>query len=514
MTVRTVIVSNVISGALWLLAFPPAGWYGLGFVFLAPHFVFLLQETRLWRLLWGVLLFRGMLLAGLVPGFFEPLFYLTSLLLFAGIVPALLLLKRLLRVLPRQVGLPPIVAALATAACYFIFERLQAHASLLPLVAMTSGCSLGNSPFVGLARFGGEAGLSVFVVLVNAILAAAWLDATQRHSRRIAPEGRRTSAAWIVIAALVASGWLLSVRCLARNRAAYERRPNRLRVAAVSVSAEFAKETRAKHVEDYETSAAAVEAIAGYVHTLEHDLRRVGRPDLVIFPEDMIDLEFWGMRDDEAFQRLTITNAGPVIRLYRTVAQHLQSPLLFVLTTREQGGRFNSALLLDDDGRLNGMYHKRHLAFAMESWPLGDFHPFYFDWVMDEDARYESPVYNPEYRYRAGYASVIFRLPEGFAFGTPICIEAHHPNLLQDMVRRGARALIHTSSNMSLSRGLRTYMEGTMNLRRIEAVWLETPIVFCGRRDDAGMVLPDGTVDRVPLSEASMFSVYRGSIRY
>ena len=89
---------NLSSGILQLLTYPPLSWSGAGFVSLVPHLVFLLREGKPLRLLGGVWVFRSVLFVfvGLAYGFFEPVFYLTSVGLWAGLVPVLLLSRRLI----------------------------------------------------------------------------------------------------------------------------------------------------------------------------------------------------------------------------------------------------------------------------------------------------------------------------------------------------------------------------------------------------------------------------------
>lgn len=514
MNTKRLAIVNSLSGALGLLAFPPVNWYWLGFVCLVPHFVFLVQETRGLRLFWGVWLFRSILFVGLGYYFFEPIFYATSLLIFVGIVPVLLIMKKLISLRRGDSRQRPILMMVLVGVCYLAFDYLQARYSFLPAFVAISGAMLGNSPFVGLARFGGVIGLSGFIVLINAVFAGGWLWAASRRSQPAAlAVPRALVVAGVLNGLLVGAGLLLSQDLLAQNRAAYEDRPHVLKIAAVSVGQAFTKET--ERFWDYETTDAIVQAVTGDVHALKEALRfNPTRPDLVIFPEDMVDLEFWGVSDSQAYERFTITNAGPLIARYRKIAQELESPLLFVLTTIEQSGRYNSALLIDSAGDLSGIYHKIHLAIAMESWPFGRFHPFYFDWRFDKDARYESPIYNPAYQYRFGESVTMFEPTSGLTLGTPICIEVHYPHRIQDFVRRGADALFNTSSNMAITYGLRLYLDLTLNLRRIEAVWLRLPIIFCGRRDDAGMVLPDGTADLVEFSDTETFHVYSGTVRY
>ncbi len=507
------LTANLLSGALVLLAYPPLNVYWLGFVCFAPHLVFLAQESHPKRLALGVWLFQSILLVGRGYYFFEPIFYCANLLLVAGLIPVTLMAQAFMaRVRQRSARVCGLVAVIA--GCYLGFEWFQAQFSFLPLVAGASGASLGHSPFVGLARFGGLRGLSLFVVMINAICAWGWLashqDKTKRAGGRIS---QKLLAAGGLNGAVLGAGLLLSQHVVVQQRAAYLKKPHAVTIAAVSVSRQFAKDTQ--FFWDSDTSQALIDVVSRDVGSLKEALHQhPGKPDLIIFPEDMIDIEFWGRSDPQARERFTITNAGPLIALYRTVSQELHASLLFVLTTLEQAGRFNSALLLDPSGSLVTVSHKRDLAIALEYWPFGRFHPWYIDWRMDEEARVESPIYNPAYQYLPGDSIGLFHLTQGATFGAPICIEIHYPDHVRAAGRQGAQFLSNTSSNMSMEYGLRTYLELTLNLRRIEAVWLHLPIIFCGRRDYAGMVFPDGHADFLGLDETEPFRIYYGSVRF
>jgi hypothetical protein len=66
---------------------------------------------------------------------------------------------------------------------------------------------------------------------------------------------------------------------------------------------------------------------------------------------------------------------------------------------------------------------------------------------------------------------------------------------MRKRVDLGAAAILNTSSNFwAPVAGLEQYLALTDNLRRIESVWLRTPILVNGRKEPPSLVLPDGEI--------------------
>ena len=75
-----------------------------------------------------------------------------------------------------------------------------------------------------------------------------------------------------------------------------------------------------------------------------------------------------------------------------------------------------------------------------------------------------------------------------------ICLEIHYPNEIKKQLGTEGNIILNTSSNMWVSVGLKQYLDLTNNLRRIESVWLKTPITVNGRQKPPGLVTPDGKI--------------------
>ena len=56
----------------------------------------------------------------------------------------------------------------------------------------------------------------------------------------------------------------------------------------------------------------------------------------------------------------------------------------------------------------------------------------------------------------------------------------------------GAEFISHTATNRWIILGSSNFRKLTDNLRKIEAVWLEIPILINGREELAGIITPDG----------------------
>lgn len=100
-------------------------------------------------------------------------------------------------------------------------------------------------------------------------------------------------------------------------------------------------------------------------------------------------------------------------------------------------------------------------------------------------------------------------------FVSLICLEIHYPGDLKELKKEGAQFIINPTSNRWLDRGLKHFLYLTDNLRKIEAVWLKTPIISSGVRDFAGIIRPDGKADLVNFeSKNKNYGLFIGEIRY
>lgn len=529
----------IFSSVLEILANPPFSVYFLSFIFLTPFFVFLFREEGFSRLLWGSLLWKLIFLLGSLYYTFD--FFLTflKLLPFLGFPIFVFIIKKYI---PKN-NTAALLCLIGVG--LFVFDSISNYV-WLSFLAANIGTSLADGPFLGLAAFGGLWGLGIFAVFINCLITYAYLRyETRKNIKDIANQ------ALIIVLILVVATTLSQVM-LKKNKDMYESRENTLTFTSISLDKNFDKVLKGIPAVVSEEGANFVEQFIHQRFTIiKRDLAGT-RSDLIIFPEDMIIAETWNYADAEAKEKLGITSSRFLIEAFRDVARTQHAYVLTNLTLMKNGGRSNSELLFSPIGEIVDFYDKNNLVIGGETWPFGTWHPFYFDLVN----RYNpaspqnalKPIFYPEYRYTPGEGAHILTVGKvnpireltrninsqaahieqptpltsngtfsnGVNIGTLICAEILYPERAYDYAERGADVLIHSASNNWVSIGLDSYRTYILNLHKIEAVWLQKPIILTGVNDYAGITLPDGTFKGIDYKEAmnESFVTYTGVIHF
>ncbi len=496
----------LLSAGLGILAFLPFNLSCIfGFVFLVPVFVFLIKEEKFWRLISGIFIFKIIFSVVVLYFAFEPYGFLLSIFVFLGLPITVFAIKRLMKdllIVNSQwsivLFLPPL---------WIFFENLQARYSFLPVYIGTTGNIFANSPFLGLSAFGGLNTLSFFAVLINALIGMVVLNIRKFDPRLI--------AAVIII---VAAGWQISQAKLQENFILYNEKLHTLRIALVSNNEKFDEEFSIfkSDVFTEEEKELAGLMIDKKLNLLKSDLKDK-KIDLLVLPEDMIDIEIWNDTNREAQEKFNISNAGLLIKSYANLAKELDAYLAATLTTLPNNKRHNTTILFNRKGELIDIYDKSHLTIGGEYWPFGNWRPFYYDWLrkITPTLGSESVIYNEAYRYTPGKRKLLKN--ENLSFASLICIEIHYPQEVKEFKNLGARFISHTSSNRWIVLGLKEYLYLTNNLRKIEAVWLKMPILINGRYEMAGIITPDGKMNLVEfenLLEGKNYGIFIGEIKY
>ncbi len=460
----------VLSAILGILAFLPLGYFWLaGFVFLAPFFVFLVRENNFWRLIAGAIIFRLIIMSGAVYYTLEPIAWGSSILIFLCLAGFVFLLKRgwLVSDTKKQ-NFRKLILLSSLPFLWTFFDHLQARYSPLPSYIMTAGNSLGSSPFLGLGIFG-PAGLTFFAALINVLIAAI-----------IVLNIKKINFAAIVAAiALLFGGLLISQFELRKNAQNYAELENSLKIAVVSANEKF----------DAQSSLGA----------LGNELAGKGEIDLLILPEDILN------------------NAGNA-DFYQNLAKKLNISLISALDTVSEEKRYNSSLLIDNQGEIIGIHNKSRLTFIGEYWPFKNWRPFYLNWLKKNNPEIgDYVVFNPDNPYGYGEKNLltIRRQSASIDFASLICLEIHYPADLKKYKKMGAKFFINQTSNRWADIGLKHLLYLTNNLRKIESVWLKTPIIFSGVKDFAGFVMPDGKTNLIDFeSKNKNYGLFAGEIRY
>lgn len=336
----------------------------------------------------------------------------------------------------------------ALAAVWTGLEILRAHLfSGFPWMLL--GYSQHRQPTLRLwAAVAGTYGLSVLVVLVNATLAEALRWALR--DRRDPGAGRKLlPAIGILLAALggvigygawgwedPATGPALRVALLQGN---------------IDQARKWDREYQAATLEIYERLARRVAA---------------GPPALIVWPETAAP--FFLRREPEL--------GGRVARL----AGETGSPMLVGAPDVGEDGRlYNSAFLVQPDGRLSGRYDKRHLV------PFGEYVPlrqifFFVDRLAEGIGD-----------FGRGQGATLLTTG-GVPFGTMICYEAIFPDEVREFVQEGARFLVNITNDAWFGRTGAPAQHLAMAAMR--AVETGTYLVRAANTGYSAVIAPSGAV--------------------
>ena len=462
----------LLSAILGILAFSPANLYFLGFIFLAPLFIFFLKEDRFWRLVLGAFIFRWVFGLGTVYFTLEPLTWLLSSLIFLGLAVSVFLLKKIYKHLLPEISNYALIFSLPF--IWTLFDHLEARYSLLPAYIMTAGNIFGSSPFVGLSAIGGLIFLIFFAASINILVADLILKIKIR-------ELKNSFWHFFIIIFIIFAAWQISNSELQKNSNYYNGLKNSLKISAVSVNDKF-------NIKDADE--------------LASELAESGS-DLIIFPEDILN-------DPSASPRS--------FDFYGGLAKELNTPLLAAFKTRRDEKKYNSAVLFDKNGEVVDVYDKNRLTFIGEYWPFGGWHPFFYDWLGKNDSKFENyTIFNSQDPYFQGDKKnlSINSRESTLDFAVLICLEIHYPNDLQKYKEMGAKFIINPTSNRWLDLGTKHFLYLADNLKKIESVWLKIPIISSGVKDYAGVILPNGKTYLVNYeSDSQNYNVFIGKIKY
>ncbi|MEK7599385.1 MAG: nitrilase-related carbon-nitrogen hydrolase [Patescibacteria group bacterium] len=459
----------VLSAVLGILAFLPFNYFWpAGFIFPAPLFIFFIRKNNIWRLIGGVVIFRLIMMSGAVYFAMEPIVWGSSILIFMILPFSVFLLKRILAAAPEIKTESLKLTILFFLPLIWTFsDHIQARYTLLPNYIMTAGNSLGSSPFLGLGALG-LAGLTFFASLISALAAAIFVINIKKIK----------FGAIAAILLLLSGGLIISRFELQKNSRHYAALENSLKIAAVSANEKFDALT---------------------LDDLESELSTKGKIDLLILPENIFK---------------NSTDIG----FYQNLAKKLNINLIASLDIVRQEKKYNSSLLIDNHGEIIGFHDKSRLTFMGEYWPFKNWRPVYLDWLKKFDLNIGNyVVFNPDNPYRRGEKNLltIRGQTDSINFASLICLEIHYPADLKKYKKMGAKFFINHTSNRWADIGLKHLLYLTLNLRKIESVWLKTPVVFAGIKDFAGFIAPDGATSLIDFeNESKNYGLFIGEMRY
>ena len=467
----------ILSAILGIIAFLPVNFYPLGFVWLAPLFIFFLKEKSFWRLVLGAVLFRLLFSLGTVYFTLEPILWVSSLLIFLGLPIAIFILKRGLARAFHSLFIAQYSLLFSLPFLWTFFDHLQARYSLAPIYIATAGNAFGSSPFVGLAGLGGLLFLTFFAALINALITGIVVNSGSGKNKI-----NLAITAFIFI--LLFSGWQISNSELHKNSIAYNNLKNSIKIAVVSTNEKF----------NY-----------GQLERLKKELS--SQPvDFIIFPEDIFNDPPFGNLSTPIFQNLAKELNTNIVAAYDTL-QGDKNKL-----------KYNSAILFDNRGNVVGVHNKNRLTFVGEYWPFGNWRPPLTDWLKKRNPEIKNyAIFDPknsDYRGERNLLTAAFQKNSAL-FASPICLEVHYPADLKEYKKSGAKFIVNPTSNRWVSIGLNHFLYLANNLKKIETVWLNLPIISSGVRDFAGIILPDNQTRLIDYQAGGKnYRVFIGEIKY
>ena len=160
-------------------------------------------------------------------------------------------------------------------------------------------------------------------------------------------------------------------------------------------------------------------------------------------------------------------------------AAHDTSVLVNARTPAGPGEQYNSNLLYEPDGTLQGIYSKQHLV------PFGEYVPWRGALGFIGELR-QIP-----YDFTAGDRRVLFDVA-GHKIGSVICFESAFAPLVRDYVRDGAEAIVVSTSNRSYRRSGNS--EQHLALSQMRAAETARPVLQASVSGISGVIDADGTV--------------------
>ena len=466
-----------LATALEILAFPPFNLYWLSFVSAVPLFIFLNKEHRLVYFLIGFFVYRILAGLGIVYFVFDPLMFFASALIFLGLPLSFYFISKTKKEL----------AFASLLILWPLFDYLEAYYTALPNFVMVAGNALGQSPFLGLASFGGVTALTIFAIFINLLIFAIFYY--WRHKRQ-------SIILIIGLFFVLLLGWQVSRFFLKKNETDYFSRQNVKKIALISDNGYLDDVFKRKNFNPLQLR----RDIGSVANNLLNDLN--GKEfDVAVLPEAMIDIDFDNSVDREAFLKFKIANNGILISEYGKLAVNLGKYLVAGITSIQEGKRYNTLLFFDKNGEIIDIFNKKFLTMSGEYWPFGDWRPFYFDSGLKQISKSNPQIAERYKGYAVFNKNNIFSKGEtksvkigDLVFAPAICLEIHYPGEIKRRVEMRSNVILNTSSNMWWYAGLDHYLNLTDNLRRILSVWLKTPITANGRKEPPALITPDGEV--------------------
>jgi apolipoprotein N-acyltransferase len=333
-----------------------------------------------------------------------------------------------------------------TAALWVLFEQLRGRFPFGGLPWGETGAALHDFPVArALASWGGVAFVSFLIVAFNGFVADAFVSGWVRSRRGLG----FASAGMAAIVAVTAVGYALR----------FEPTPQgELRIATLQ-----GNDQNRDIIDPFEFEQVVVEQHFALAEQLEGDF------DLIVFPESALN------RDPEVDQALRD-------RIVAIGAEHDSVMLVNALQPAPagvEGKDYNTNLVFEPDGTLQGKYAKQHLV------PFGEYVPF------RSQLDFLGALDQIPYDYAHGKGRRLFDV-DGYRMATIICFESAFGPLVRDFVRDGAEFVVITTNNRSYRRSGNARQH--LALSQMRAAETGRPVVHASISGVTGIIDADGHV--------------------
>jgi len=435
--VRRRVAAAFASGLLLALAYPPFDLGPLALVALTPLLWSWRDATPRWAALYGFwfgVAFFGTLLAWV--WYFGVVAYFPIVLAGGGYIAA-----------PGAIiagfGRFRLRSPWITAAVWVLFEQLRGRFPFGGLPWGETGAALHDLPVArSLAGWGGVAFVSFLVVAVNGFLVDVVVQARTRGGHAVAA----ATAGLTLVVAVSAVGHIARYEPTAAGTMRFALLQGNDQNRDIEDPVEFERVVVENHFE------------------LASRLR--GNFDLIVFPESALN------RNPEVDLSLRQ-------RITSIAARHDSAVLVNTLMPAPEDRDYNTNLLYEPDGDLQGRYAKQHLV------PFGEYVPFR-DQLSFLDELDQIP-----YDYEEGPGRHVFEV-NGHRFGTVICFESAFGPLVRDFVRDGAELMVVTTNNRSYRRSGNAAQH--LALSQMRAAETGRPFLHASISGITGVIDPDGDV--------------------
>ena len=313
-----------------------------------------------------------------------------------------------------------------------------------------------------LATVTGVYGISFLIVAGNVALFASWARITRAFS------GVRGGISWPMLMVLLL---FVPVILLLRNQPP----PPSLRDAAAlraAVAQGCIPQCREWRQEQLDDSLAAYTTLSRFAAGQQ--------PDLIVWPETAIPAGFSNPQYAAARAKLVADIKIPLLIGCVDYRPAVAKPDPY---NESDWLTFNSALLLDQDGKRLQSYDKTHPV------PFGEYTPFakYLPWLEKWIGMGRGLT--------AGREFTIFNLPGGVKAGTMICYEDAYPGIARQFTLRGADLLITLTNDAwyAESAGSRQHLLHAV----CRAVENRRPLLRAGNNSDSCLITPKGKIENL-----------------